>query len=605
MKPTLEQHLMGLNGDVLKGWLRRIDALEKGSTRKEQFIRAVESQLASNLSGVIARLSLEEKCWLAECAYQGRMVSGREFEAKYSSQCPMPAMDYAWNQPVSLLVPFFHLPHYRAWDEARMVAGLEEPLRALLPRPEGVKARFVETPPKAWPSEVQCLRGDRIRPVHVFESERIGPVELARLLRLAQAGKVRVTEAAQRPSDATTRLVAQTLIVPDFDLEIPEADKGDWDKRHYTEAGAVRAHAWPVLLQQCGWARSKAGVLTLTTEGRDLLQQFTPEKLRSAVSRYLTNSDFDELNRIHHIRGQSGRARRWLSDPAARKLTVKKALQTLPPNRWLHFKECLRLVDALGENWNVLETNGPALYFFEPQYGFITDNRGLGSQFLRALCMESLATLGVLDVAYVYPHRLWPDLKDSMWGDLTFCGRYDGLLYVRLNPLGAYALGATESYEYRTADRPRLFRVLPNLDIVLANGVLNSADQASLELLAAPKGEMVWALDAERMLTHVEGGGTFKELRAFLEENAADGLPSNVQVFLQELENKTGACRVWREAVLLEWKDEALARLVATSAGTNRLCFHAGENRLVVPKESLAAFGRAVKRLGYVLPNRC
>ncbi len=45
--------------------------------------------------------------------------------------------------------------------------------------------------------------------------------------------------------------------------------------------------------------------------------------------------------------------------------------------------------------------------------------------------------------------------------------------------------------------------------------------------------------------------------------------------------------------------------LVATSAGTSRLCFHAGENRLVVPKEILAAFGRAVKKLGYVLPNRC
>lgn len=400
---------MNLSADVFRGWLRRMDALEKGSTRKEQVVRAIERQLTGNLSGVIARLSLEEKCWLAECAHQGRMVSGREFEAKYSSHCPMPAMDYAWNQPVSFLVPFFHLPHYRAWDEACMVAGFEEPLRALLPRPEGVKAQVIEK----LPSKVQYLGEEPNRPIHTFESERIALVELARMLRLVQAGKVRLTEASRRPSNATTRLVAQTLIAPDFDLEIPEADKCDWDKRHYTEAGAVRAPAWPVLLQQCGWARGKAGVLTLTAEGRDILEQFTPDKLRTAVSRYFTNNDFDELNRINHI-------------------------------------------------------------------------RGLGSQFLRAVCMESLATLGVLDVAYVYPHRLWPDLKDSM----------------------------------------------------------------------------------------------------------------------QELENKTGACRVSREAVLLEWSDEALARLVATDSGLRRLCFHAGENRLVVPKESLAAFSRAVKKLGYVLPNR-
>jgi hypothetical protein len=43
---------------------------------------------------------------------------------------------------------------------------------------------------------------------------------------------------------------------------------------------------------------------------------------------------------------------------------------------------------------------------------------------------------------------------------------------------------------------------------------------------------MVWALDPERMLSHVQTGGNLKELRAFLEQNAAEGLPANVQVFL-------------------------------------------------------------------------
>jgi hypothetical protein len=114
---------------------------------------------------------------------------------------------------------------------------------------------------------------------------------------------------------------------------------------------------------------------------------------------------------------------------------------------------------------------------------------------------------------------------------------------------------------------------------------------------------MVWALDPERMLSHMETGGDLKDLRAFLEQNAAESLPANVQVFLQELQNKTGACHTLQEAVLLEWTDEALARLIATSAGMSKLCFHAGENRLVVPRKSLAAFGRALRKLGYALPK--
>lgn len=603
MNPTLEQHLMGLNGDVLKGWLRRMDAFEKGSTRKEHFVRAIVGQLTANLSGVLARLSLEEKCWLAECAHQGRFVSAREFQAKYNSVCPMPARHYGWNQPVSLLVPFISIPAYRGDGDPCLLPQLEEPLRRLLPKPEGVKARPVESLPKAWPTEQQCLGGDRIRPIHVFESERIGPIELGRVLRLIQGGKVRVTDANRRPTDATARLVAQTLVVQDFELEVPEQDRSEWEKKYYTEAGAVRSHAWPVLMQQCGWAKSKAGVLALTGEGQDILQQFTPDKLRDGVSRCFANNDFDELNRINHIRGQSGKGRRRMTEAAWRKYTVESGLETSPPGQWLPFREALRLVNALGADWDVLESDYPALYFFEPQYGDIYDNSGLNSQFLRAVCMESLSTLGVLDIAYVYPHRVWPDLKESLGGDLPFCSRYDGLLYVRLNPLGAYALGCTESYAYRAEDKPKLFRVLPNLDVVLAAGPLNPADRANLELLASPKADMVWSLDAERMLTHVESGGTFKELRGFLEENAAESLPANVQVFLQELEEKTGACHSTQDAVLLEWKDEALARLIATSAGMNKLCFHAGENRLVVPRKSLAAFSRAVKKLGYALPQ--
>jgi hypothetical protein len=50
-------------------------------------------------------------------------------------------------------------------------------------------------------------------------------------------------------------------------------------------------------------------------------------------------------------------------------------------------------------------------------------------------------------------------LKDSLGGDLPFCGRYDGLLYARLNPLGTYALGCAEGYEYRPEAEAKLFRV--------------------------------------------------------------------------------------------------------------------------------------------------
>jgi hypothetical protein len=259
-------------------------------------------------------------------------------------------------------------------------------------------------------------------------------------------------------------------------------------------------------------------------------------------------------------------------------------------------------MEASGEPWDIVTGDFASFYFFDPQYGMIDDGPGLRSQYLRAFLMETLATLGLCDVAYVYPHHRWPDLHDSLNGDLPFCGRYDGLLYVRLNALGAYALGFTESYDFRPPERAKLFQVLPNLDLVLDGRTLNAADRAGLELIAIPQSDAVWRLDAERILSHVEAGGSFASVRSFLADNAMAGIPDNVRAFLDGMEAKLSGCRSRRKAVLLEWADPALAQLIATSSGMKRLCHYAGDNRLVVPQENLTAFTRAVKRLGYVLP---
>jgi hypothetical protein len=53
---------------------------------------------------------------------------------------------------------------------------------------------------------------------------------------------------------------------------------------------------------------------------------------------------------------------------------------------------------------------------------------------------------------------------------------------------------------------------------------------------------------------------------------------------------------------LLEWKNPEQALLVTTSAGTGKLCHHAGENRVVVAERDLAAFKRELRKLGFTLP---
>jgi hypothetical protein len=239
---------------------------------------------------------------------------------------------------------------YGGREESGVVRELVEPLRALLPGSAGVQARVSGPIPKAWSNDHPHGGGGPERTVHSFEGERIGPAELDRLLRLIQGGKVKVTDSTHRPTDATVRLVGGLLLEPDFALEEPQEHLGELEKKYYTASGPVRAHAWPGVVQQCGWAKAKGGALALTDEGKELLRQFDGQRFRSGVGELLDDSEFDELQRINHIRGQSGKAKRWITAPSERKRAILRALATFPIGQWLAFEEARRLIEASRES---------------------------------------------------------------------------------------------------------------------------------------------------------------------------------------------------------------------------------------------------------------
>lgn len=575
-------------------------AWDKTLTRKAQFVDAIKSQLRDNLAGFIARLSEVQRTLLAESAHQGRLIGPREFEARHGSPCPMPKRTYDYREEVSLLTAVICTPRYVEQGDPNLAVEVLTPLRALLPQPAAPRARTLPVLPKFWPSERQYIGGDRIRPVHVHEGERIVPAELGRVLRLIHGGKIHVADASRRPTDAATRLIGEALVVPDFALEPPKKEINKFTGA----AGPVRAHAWGVLVQQCGWAKPHGGMLKLTVAGQAMLRAFSPEAFRAGVNAFLGDGDFDELNRVNNLRGQSGKARQLISEPGVRKFALREAMRSLPTGEWLDYAEARRMIEASGEEWDVQTVDDGLLYFSEAKYGVIYDMGGINSQFLRALFLESFATLGLMDVGFVYPHSLWPDFDDS-WGHdaRDFCGRYDGLLYVRINPLGTYALGLVDRYEYRAEPGPKLFRLLPNLEIHLSTEQLNPADRAGLELVAVPQDAKLWRLDPVKILTHAESGGDLAELESFLEANAAGGLPDTVCEFFESLQCRVKAFRRSREAVLLEWETEELALHLSTDPATREFCHHAGGNRLVVPHHQLTAFRGGVKNLGWVLPT--
>ena len=425
---------------------------------------------------------------------------------------------------------------------------------------------------------------------------------MVRVLRLIQSGKIKVMPSSLRPTEPSVRLLASALLVPDFALETADKHHLSLDK---VPPGAVRAHAWAVIAQQAGWAKVRSGALELTARGKALALQFDPAALRAAVPCIASDDSFDELNRIPAILGQGGKAAaHCLSAASVRKAALLKAMtESFPVDEWISFDEAFRLTLCAG-GYEIVEGGADdVLYLAEKQYGVIRDDGGIQRQFARAFMMETLATLGLIDVIYCAPHGCWPELEDEWGADgLTYLGRYDGLRHVRLNPAGAYALGRIETFA-APAPAPPSLQVLSNLEIVRDDSTGGPGDDAMLEQMALCVGENLWRLDAAVLLRSLESGTRPVEMHEWLEKASGQPLPFAAARFMDEVVIKAAACLKATEGIIYEWHDEDQALYIASSTSGRRSGTHIGGNRLLVLKSQMAEFRRAVRALGHLLPE--
>ena len=587
--------LSGLNADVLNALARKLGA-RCASTRKLDLIAALDRLIHSNAQQILDHLSETERQLLAEAAFGDGRVHAERFAAKYGVACPLPAAEVYPVSKASVLLLFIG----GKYGPLRLPDSVTKVLRSVLCEPAAATVKVIDSLPALY-SPPDNWRKRASRPIHIHEGEQIVFPELRQILKLVQAGKLKVADKSRRPTEVTTRLIGEVLLVPDLLLEPPE----DQVTKYTERVGAVRAHAWGVLVQQCGWAKVRGGTLSLTTSGQKLIGSFDVAEFARGVGEFLSDDKFDELNRINHIRGQSGGGRRHLTPPYERREAICDSMRGWPLDKWVAFDEAARYTQASGNDFEVTEADH-TLYFGELQYGSLGgQGTKIDHQYMRAFLFESLATLGLIDVAFTYPHSLWPELGDS-WDidELSFCGRYDGLLYVRLNALGAYCLGIASAYDRPIQQTAANFRILPNREIVLlTGGQPSAADRHMLELFASRKSDLVWELDGGRILNHLESGGSVEDVLRFLEGNASSPLPETVQTMLSDLSRGAAAIVRAEESILIECADDHVAALIAHDTQAAKCCYLAGGKRLAIPKRNLRAFRSAIKKLGFIIPN--
>jgi hypothetical protein len=252
---------------------------------------------------------------------------------------------------------------------------------------------------------------------------------LVGVLELAADGRVRCSAATRRPFAATVALVEDALVGGD-----------------YYEREPIASFAWPLLLQVGGLARRAGTTLELTSRGRAALARPSYAALGALWDRWLTSVSHDELARIELIKGQHRAA--TLTPAATRRAAVAAGLAALPLDAWTQVGALLSILRTGALRLAVTRTLMARwrLYIADAYYGSLGHAGPQAWDIIEgryALCvlLEYAATLGLIDVAYTDPCGARQDYR-SLWGAEQYpcLSRYDGLLAVRVNELGAAVL---------------------------------------------------------------------------------------------------------------------------------------------------------------------
>lgn len=549
------------------------------ASRKAEIVAFLVRQLTNRkrLEALLATLTHDEQLVVADTLHDphGDPFRADRFAARYARVLEGPAPKWTANGALAL---FLH----RSGNDLRIPRDLAALLEAFVQEPD------VE------PLAVSDAPGPDAANRTVRQTEAEALLDVSAVLRLVQAGRVRVAPKTGHPNPASQAAIAVMLANGDFYDEAADAHSAD-------PAGPIKSFAWPLLLQAGGLASMNGGRLQLTRAGERALTAPPQETLRRLWERWLPSRLLDEFNRVDRIRGQ--RTGRALTAAAPRRKVLAAALADCPVGRWVAVEEFARYLQA--EDFEFEVARDPwALYVCEREYGALGfaghgDWPILQGRYLRAFLFEYAATLGLVDVAYVHPIE-GPEDYRQIWGtdDYAFLSRYDGLEHFRLTALGAWCLGKSEHFAATASAGAARLEVLPSRRVRLVAGELDAAQRLQLDAWAEREGDAAWKLTRETLLDALERGLDPDAFRALLASGDEQPLPEPVDALLTAAETAARALRPLGPHVVFECADEEIAERITPDRKAGALCRRAGTRLLLVEAHLEARFRTAVRGLG-------
>jgi Helicase conserved C-terminal domain len=586
---TLEETLLeSYRADELKALARLV--CTKIPTRKAEIVKAIyQTMLSTELKSLFDRLDDLEKEAVREAVFAwGGELDQTRFKAKYGQAAPL-GKSHGYRAKARLVDLFI---------VGRVIPpDLRNELKTFVKKPEKDQIKYLEKLPEVIPLDIHEKTVEQALLVRNTASAALNNLET--VLRLVEGGKLKVSAKTGRPTLATQKKLSGLL------------QDGDWyeEENLLDGIGHIQAFAWPVLLQGTGLAKTEGSTLKLTNKGKKALKSKLPSVIKETWSKWQTNKLLDEFSRVDQIKGQKSTRGKTLFAAQSRRPALHEGLMMCNPDKWLSVEELIRAINSKGLEFEIARYTWK-LYVGDAQYGHLDDHGDqtmIKKRYVLAYLFEYAATLGLIDVAYIHPDGALSDCR-RLWGwgmdDTNFLSRYDGLMFFRMNALGAFAFGMADTYDAESKETRVVLTVLPNHDIVITHKeALSPADKLFLEKTCRKKSSVLWQLTTHTLLESAQNGTTIEDIKTFLKSRSAQPVPETVTTLLNDAKNRSSGLKYAGRTHLVRCKDPMLQKLVTTDTKLSKLCRPAGENHIVILPGKEKQFMSALVRLGYIVPQ--
>jgi len=457
-------------------------------------------------------------------------------------------------------------------------------LASIVPPVDPFRLTGLPTPPDSV-----LLEKRRLEPI-VKLTEQAGLNDLPVYLRLVENGELSFSVTSNRLTGGGARKLLANLLDGDF---VPPPDK-------WRVNDLIRPNGLDIFARASG-LRTEAGMLT--PAGREYLRRRDPELLLGAFETWAQSNLFDELLRLDGLKRLRAAATQR-TPPAPRRAAIIEALSWCPTDVWIEVKEFCRALQIWHFDFNLEK---PGISNLKAEYlNFYSINEPtyweyVKIPYVKAVLWEYLGALGALDLLFV-PEELAAVQVVNYAPPMTI-SRYDGLLYFRINRLGAFLLGQADTFEAAPLSETVLCRIdadgamtAPEPDRLLPNVRLQ------LEQLAAPLSPTRYQLDNQRILDALAIGQQPEEMLAFLAElQGGEPVDTAVATRIQQLADNAREFTRGAKALIINVRRPELVTMALADPVLGKFSRQVDARTLVIPAHGEKRFRERLKELEYLL----